>query len=269
VLALGLGGLGYGLAVALEMSGFLAVYVTGMTVAARAPTRRRAVRVFHEGLASVAQIGLFLLLGLLVFPSRLGDEALGSLGVALALVLVARPLAVLVSVGWMRFRLAELALVSWAGLRGAVPIVLATFPLTEGYPEGQLIFDVVFFVVVLSVLLQGLTVAGLARRLGLQADLDTAASIAEVLPIDAPGVEVLEIEVGTQCAIVGRPLVDSPPPFDARVAAVMRGDEVIIPTGATTLAPGDRLVVFGAARPELAAAVRAWVTDPSVIGRPP
>jgi cell volume regulation protein A len=265
VLGLGLGGLGYGLAAWLSMSGFLAVYVTGLTVAARAPSRRRAVRTFHQGLASTAQIGLFLLLGLLVFPSRLDEEALGAFGVAVALVFVARPIAVLVSIGWMRFTKADLALVSWAGLRGAVPIVLATFPLTEGYPDGQLIFDVVFFVVVLSVLLQGLTVAGVARRLGLEAEPDLVASMAEALPIDAPGVEVLEIEVGTSCAIVGQQLVDAPPPMDARVAVVLRGSDVIIPTGASTLEPGDRLVVFGAARPDLAAAVRAWVTDPSSI----
>ncbi len=265
VLGLGLGGLGYGLAAWLSMSGFLAVYVTGMTVAARAPSRRRAVRTFHQGLASTAQIGLFLLLGLLVFPSRLDEEALGAFGVAVALVFIARPIAVLVSIGWMRFTKADLVLVSWAGLRGAVPIVLATFPLTEGYPDGQLIFDVVFFVVVLSVLLQGLTVAGLARRLGFEAEPDLVASMAEALPIDAPGVEVLEIEVGSSCAIVGQRLVDAPPPMDARVAVVLRGTEVIIPTGASTLEPGDRLVVFGAADPVLAAAVREWVTDPRSI----
>ena len=195
----------------------------GLVVAARAPSRRRAVLAFHEGLASTAQIGLFLLLGLLVFPSRLDDQLLGALGIALVLVLVARPLAVLASIGWMRFRLAELVLVSWAGLRGRGPIVLATFPLTAGYPEGELIFDVVFFVVVISVLLQGLTAAALARRLGLEAEPDTAASVAEALPIDAPGVEVLEIEVGSSCAVVGRSLLEVPPPLEARVAAVLRG----------------------------------------------
>jgi cell volume regulation protein A len=261
VLGLGIGGLAYGSAAGLRMSGFLAVYVAGMAVAARAPSRRRAVRAFHQGLASTAQIGLFLLLGLLVFPSRLDEQALPALGVAIALTLVARPLGVLVSIGWMRFRPRDLVLVSWAGLRGAVPIVLATFPLTSGYPEGELIFDVVFFVVVVSVLAQGLTVAGLARRLGMEAEPDVSASVAEALPLDAPGVEVLEIEVGSACRIVGRPLAEAPPPFDARVAAVVRHGEVLIPTGATALEPGDRLVVFGAAHPELAAAVRRWVAD--------
>jgi potassium/hydrogen antiporter len=134
------------------------------------------------------------------------------------------------------------------------------FPLTVGYPDGELIFDVVFFVVVLSVMVQGLTVGPLAARLGLGADPTIAASMAEVLPVDAPGVTVLEIEVGTSCAIVGQSLADAPPPHDARVAAVLRGTEVIIPTGSSTLEPGDRIVVFGADRPDLSAAVQTWIS---------
>jgi len=268
VLALGVGGLAYGGAAALAMSGFLAVYVAGMVVAAKAPSRRRAVRTFLEGLASTAQIGLFLLLGLLVFPSRLDAEAAAAFGVAVVLVLVARPLAVLASIGWMRFRLVDLALVSWAGLRGAVPIVLATFPLTSGYPEGQLIFDVVFFVVVLSVLVQGLTVGPLARRLGMKAEPNVAASMAEALPVDAPGVELLEIEIGSACRVVGRPLAEVPPPLGARVSAVMRGGDVLIPTGASTLQAGDRIVVFGEAHPDLARAVRDWVTSAEEVSSP-
>jgi cell volume regulation protein A len=269
VLGLGLGGLSYGGATGLETSGFLAVYVAGVVVAARAPSRRRAVRAFHQGLASTAQIGLFLLLGLLVFPSRLDDHALGALGVAVVLVLVARPLAILLSIGWMDYERRDLALVSWAGLRGAVPIVLATFPLTVGYPDGELIFDVVFFVVVVSVLVQGMTVARLARRLGMEEEPAVGASMAEALPLDAPGVEVLEIEIGSACAVVGRPLSEVPPPMDARVAVVRRGEQVIIPTGRTTLQPGDRAVLFGPAGPDLAAAVQAWVDQGSEAVSPP
>ncbi len=262
VLGLGVGALAYGVAAELRTSGFLAVYVAGVLVADRAPSRRRSVRTFLEGLASTAQIGLFLLLGLLVFPSRLDSEALGALGVALVLVFVARPLAVAMSVGWLGFERRELVMVSWAGLRGAIPIVLATFPLTAGYPDGQLIFDVVFFVVVVSVLAQGLTVSTLATRLGLEAEPETFATAAESLPLDAPGVEVLEIEVGLSCGVVGRALHEVPPPHDARVAVVLRGEEVVVPTGDTTLRAGDRVVVFGSARPDLAGAVQAWVSEP-------
>ncbi len=268
VLGLAIGGFAYGAAASLGTSGFLAAYVTGVLVAARTPSRRRAVRTFHEGLASTAQIGLFLLLGLLVFPSRLDAEALGALGVAAVLVFVARPLAVVLSVTWWTRRPADLVLLSWAGLRGAVPIVLATFPLTAGYPEGQLIFDVVFFVVLVSVLLQGLSMAKVARWLGMAEEADPLASVAEALPLDAPGVEVLEIEVGATSGVVGRPLAEVPPPLGARVAVVLRGEAVIVPVGSTRLAPGDRVVVFGASQGELAEAVQAWVTDPRPVEPP-
>ena len=262
VLGLAIGGFSYGAAATLGTSGFLAVYVTGVLVAVRTPSQRRAVRTFHEGLASTAQIGLFLLLGLLVFPSRLDAEALPALGVAIVLVFVARPLAVLVSVTWWTRRPADLALLSWAGLRGAVPIVLATFPLTAGYPEGQLVFDVVFFVVLISVLVQGLSMATVARRLGLVEEPDRLGSVAEVLPIDAPGVEVLEIEVGATAGVAGRLLADVPPPLGARLAVVLRADVVVVPVGSTELRAGDRVVVFATTHPELAGAVESWVADP-------
>jgi cell volume regulation protein A len=262
VLAVGLAGLAYGVGAAARSSGFLAVFVCGVVVADRAPARRRAVLSYVQALGATAHIGLFLLLGLLVFPSRLDEEALGALGVAVALVLVARPVAALLSISWFGFGRRELAIVSWAGLRGAVPIVLATFPLTEGYPEGQLIFDVVFFVVIVSVLVQGLTLAPLVARLGLGADPPSLESVAEALPLDAPGVDAIEVEVGSAGLLVGRALRDVPPPHEARVAVVLRGTEVVVATGATQVAAGDRLVVFAPSRPDLRAELEAWVSDP-------
>ena len=122
-----------------------------------------------------------------MFPSNLDEQALGALGVAVVLVLVARPLAVVLSIVWLGFDRRELALVSWAGLRGAVPIVLATFPLTAGYPDGQLIFDVVFFVVIVSVLVQGFTLEPLVTRLGLGAEPPSLATVGEALPVGRAG----------------------------------------------------------------------------------
>jgi potassium/hydrogen antiporter len=264
VLAVGLAGLAYGVGAAAESSGFLAVYVCGMVVGDRAPAQRRAVLGFMQALASTAQIGLFLLLGLLVFPSRLDEQALGAVGVAVVLVLVARPLAVLLSIVWFGYRRRELALVSWAGLRGAVPIVLATFPVTVGYPDGQLIFDVVFFVVLISVLVQGFTLEPLVRRLGLAAEPASLETVAEALPLDAPGAEALEIEVGSAARIAGHLLRQVPPPYEARVAVVLRGRDVVVATGETVIAAGDRLVVFAPARPGLLMALQDWVADPEV-----
>jgi potassium/hydrogen antiporter len=263
VLAVGLAGLAYGIGAATRSSGFLAVYVAGMVVAHRAPSQRRAVFGYLQALASTAQIGLFLLLGLLVFPSNLDEQALGALGVALVLVLVARPLAVVASIAWLGFDRRELTLVSWAGLRGAVPIVLATFPVTAGYPDGQLIFDVVFFVVIVSVLVQGFTLEPLVTKLGISVEPPSLATVGEALPLDAPGAEALEIEVGSSARIVGRLLRDVPPPHEARVAVVLRGDDVVVATGATAVEAGDRLVVFAPTRPGLLLALEAWVDDPA------
>jgi potassium/hydrogen antiporter len=263
VLALGLAGLAYGVGAGVRSSGFLAAYVAGMVVADRAPTQRRAVFSYLQALASTAQIGLFLLLGLLVNPSHFDEQVLGAFGVAVVLVLVARPVAVLLSIAWLGFDRRELTLVSWAGLRGAVPIVLATFPLTAGYPDGQLIFDVVFFVVIVSVLVQGFTLDPLLKRLGLEAEPPSLSSVAEALPMEAPGVESVEIEVGSTARIVGRPLSEVPPPHEARVAVVLRGEEVVVARGATLVEAGDRLVLFAPTRPGLLDSLEDWAADPS------
>ena len=259
VLGLGVAGLAYGGGALLGTSGFLAAYVAGVVVGARAPRWRRAVRTFHEGLASTAQIALFLLLGLLVFPARLPSVALAALAVAAVLVFVARPLAVAAVLPWFGYSGREVAFASWAGLRGAVPIVLATFPLTVGHPDGQLIFNVTFFVVLVSVAVQGLTVSPLARRLGLRADADSWGGLAEVIPLDAVGIDVVEISVPTGSHVEGRRLSEVPLPLDARVAAIVRSGEVVVPSGASRLEEGDLLVVFGRGRGELAGAVTAWV----------
>jgi potassium/hydrogen antiporter len=169
ILALAVGGLAYGVAARLGASGFLAVYLCGAVVARIPSNRLRRIRSFHEALAGIAQIGLFLMLGLLVFPNQLPGVTVSSLVVTATLALVARPTAVWVSLAWFRFPARELAMLSWAGLRGAVPIVLATFPRTAGHPDGPLVFDVVFFVVLLSTAVQGLTIGRVARRLGLGA----------------------------------------------------------------------------------------------------
>ena len=269
VLALGLAGLAYGAGAAAQSSGFLAVFVCGMVVGDRARGHRRAIVGFLQALASTAQIGLFLLLGLLVFPSRLDEEALGALGVAFVLVLVARPLAVWVSIAWFGFDRRELALVSWAGLRGAVPIVLATFPVTAGYPDGQLIFDVVFFVVIVSVLVQGFTLEPLVDRLGLAAEPPSLATVAEALPLDAPGADAIEIEVGSAAGVVGRRLAEVAPPLEARVAVVLRGGDVVVATGATVIEAGDRLVMFAPSSEGLLVALERWVADPTDVAPAP
>ena len=165
--------LAYGAAAALHGSGFLAVYLAGLALGSvPIPARRQAV-VFHQGIANLAQVSLFLVLGLLVFPSQLGGVALEGTALALVLVFLARPVATMVATTFSQFNLRERGLLAWAGLRGAIPVVLATFPVIAGVSHSLQFFNVVFFAVVLSTLLQGATFEPLARVLA-------------VIEVDAP-----------------------------------------------------------------------------------
>jgi potassium/hydrogen antiporter len=163
---IGIAALSYGAAASLEGSGFLAVYLTGLILGSVTFPAKRAVTIFHEGFAWVAQVAMFLVLGLLVFPSDLGGVAVEGTVLALALVFVARPAGTVVATALASFDLRERAVLAWAGLRGAVPVVLATFPVIDGV-EGSLdYFNIVFFAVFVSTLLQGATFEPLARALG-------------------------------------------------------------------------------------------------------
>lgn len=155
----------YGSAASLDGSGFLAVYLAGLVVGNRQVAERASLTLFHSALASLLEIAMFLTLGLLVFPSHLPAIAGASLVITLFLIFVARPASVFLCLLPARRPMREQAFVSWVGLRGAVPIVLATFPLLAGVAHASLIFDVVFFTVLVSVLAQGMSVARVARWL--------------------------------------------------------------------------------------------------------
>lgn len=159
----------YGLTASLHGSGFLAVYIAGLVVGNGRPADLPAVARFHTGLTALMETAMFLTLGLLVFPSRLLPIAGAGLLVTLFLTFVARPLSVFAGLTPTRMGVRERAFISWVGLRGAVPIILATFPLLAGVPRAGEIFDIVFFTVLASVLLQGTTIPFVARRLGVVA----------------------------------------------------------------------------------------------------
>lgn len=148
-------------------NGFLAVYVAGIAFGQGEFRQKKGLRRFHEGIAWLMQITMFVVLGLLVFPSQLPGVLVPGLILTAVLMLVARPLAVAVSLAPFKMPAREQVFVSWAGLRGAVPIVLATYPMLAGVERAQTIFNLVFFVVLFSALLQGPTLALLAERLGL------------------------------------------------------------------------------------------------------
>jgi cell volume regulation protein A len=167
---IGIAALAYGAAATLHGSGFFAVYLAGLILGSATMPAKTTVRIFHQGLAWVAQVSLFIVLGLLVSPSQLGDVALKGTLLALILAFVARPAAVFLSTPFEKFSVAERAVLGWAGLRGAVPVVLATFPVIEGIPHSVEFFNIVFFAVLLSTLVQGATFEPLARWLGVTTD---------------------------------------------------------------------------------------------------
>ncbi len=270
ILGLAFAGIAYGAAAAVGASGFLATFVAGISIGVEAPRRRLALRSFLDTLSSGVEVGLFLLLGLLVFPSDLPDVAAVSLGVAVLLVLVARPVAAAVSLAWFDLPWREVAAVAWLGMRGAVPIVLATLVFSAGVAEADLIFDVVFFVVLLSVVVQGLSAPMVVRRLGLDRTPTPGAIVAEALPLDRVGLDVVEVELPLDSPLVGRRLDAVPPPDDVLVVAVVRGAEVLVPRGPTALRAGDRLVT--STRDQVAGArrVEAWVAgEPAPSATPP
>ena len=156
----------YGAAGALHGSGFLAVYLAGLALGSVDFPAKPSVDAFHEGLAAVAEIGMFFALGLLVFPSQLDRNLLESTLLALIVAFIARPLAAAAATAFEHFSARDHLLLGWTGLRGAVPVILATFPVIEGIPRSLEFFNVVFFAVLVSTLIQGSTVETLANRLG-------------------------------------------------------------------------------------------------------
>lgn len=243
ILATGIAGLAYAVAAALSASGFLAVFVAGLLVGARVPRQRRVIRSFYASLATGTDIALFLMLGLLVVPSDLPAVAIPGLGITAILILVARPFSVFLSLAPLSLTWKEKTLLSWAGLRGAVPIVLATIPATSGVPAGETIFNLVFFVVVVSTLLQGTTVVPLARRLGLTVDRPAWQSIAEAVPLEGVDVDLVEINVTPDLPLVGRELREMPPRPSMLVTAIVRGGQALLPRADTVFEAGDLVMM--------------------------
>ncbi|MDP1850103.1 MAG: potassium/proton antiporter [Solirubrobacteraceae bacterium] len=260
----------FGSADVLGGSGFLAVYLAGLVLGSADLPARRTITAFHDGLAWLAQLAMFLTLGLLVFPSQLADIAVEGLLLAVVLVVVARPLASVAATAFGSFSLAERVMLGWVGLRGAVPVVLATFPLIAGVPGSLEFFNIVFFAVMVSLLVQGPTIEPLARRLGLTTtDVARGPAIVEIATIRRLGAEVIEYVVVETDAIAGAAVRDLGLPREAIVSAIVRGQEAIPPRGSTRLRPGDRLHVLvrrEAAR-EVDALAARWRGGP--IGPPP
>ncbi len=238
----------YAGAAVLHSSGFLATYVAGLVLGNSRLPHRTATRGFAEGLGWLAQIGLFVLLGLLASPARLGHQILPALALGVVLVLLARPLSVVVSLVGFRMPWREQAFLSWAGLRGAVPVVLATVPVTMGVPGIRWLFDLVFVLVVIFTLVQAPTLPWLARRLRLGSGVSTRDVDVEASPLAELGADVLQVRVGEDSRLHGVEVFELRLPAGAQVTLVVRDGTGFVPQPSTVLRHGDSLLVVTTAQ---------------------
>lgn len=235
----------FGLAQVMHGSGFLAVYIAGLILGSAALPAKRAITDFHDGVAWVSQIAVFLVLGLLFVPASLESLWWDALVVTLLLMFLARPVAVYIATFFARFEFREVVLLQWAGMRGAVPIVLATFPLIDGLADSNAIYNIVFFVVLASAVFQGTTFEWLAKKL----DLTTTHRAVEPPLIQAGnirklGAEFFEFPIREGDAVAGHVVSELQLPREALVSVIVRGDEALLPRGSTQLEVGDRLHIL-------------------------
>ena len=235
----------FGLTNSLNGNGFLAVYLAGLAMGNKNFIHKRTLRKFHDGLAWLMQILMFLALGLLVFPSEVVPVTGIGLLISVFLILVARPISVMISLIKTDFTIREKAMISWVGLRGAVPIILATFPLLAGVKNADLIFNIVFFVVITSSLIQGTSLTVMSKWLQVQSPLP--AKYARTLPQDIEltsdgALNIFEVKCGAGAC--GQKIMDLDIPEEVLVVLVERDQAYIIPRGDMTIQEGDRLHVL-------------------------
>jgi potassium/hydrogen antiporter len=245
VLFLAFAGMVYAATNIIGGSGFLAVYLAGVIVGNKEFVHKKSLKRFFDGLAWLSQIGMFLTLGLLVFPSKL--LAITGIGLILSavLMLIARPIAVLLSLIFSKIGLKEKLFTSWVGLRGAVPVILATFPLLAGIEYAELIFSIVFFIVLTSALLQGGSLTFVARLLAVE-----AAVIKKIRsPIEfesKPGDEndLYDFIISDNSSLVGKSIVEIGLPKESLIAMINRNEQYVVPTGGTIIESGDILLIL-------------------------
>ncbi len=263
ILVTGFGMLTFGVAVLLQGSGFLAIYLAGIVIGNNRIVFQRGIRLFHDASAWLSQIIMFVVLGMLSTPSRLLEVAWQGLLVGAGLIFVARPLAVLLTILPFRFNVRELTFISWVGLKGAVPITLSTFPLMYGTPHADLMFDVVFFVVVLSAVVQGWSLPPVARWLGLEVPTRIIPPVQlEISSLHHVDGDIVDYTVGPDSRTAFRRVRDLALPQGVVIALVARDREIIPPQGDTVLEPGDHVMVV--LKPETRPLVdRVFADDPT------
>jgi cell volume regulation protein A len=237
--------LGYAVTALLGGSGFLAAYIMGLVLSGSTFVHKKSLLRFHDALSWLMQITMFLVLGLLVFPSQLLPVAATGIFVAFVLIFVARPISVFIGLMFSKYDFRDKLMISWVGLRGATPIVLATFPLLAGIPQSDTIFNIIFFVVFISVLLQGSTVLTMAKLLDVATPLPPKPQYPfELVTQTDIRTEMVELAVPEGSAAVGKQIVNLGLPDASLIVLIARGSEIVVPNGSTIIEPGDTLLVL-------------------------
>lgn len=246
VMAIAFAVLTYGITSSLHGSGLLAVYVMALVLGNSDLTYRQSILHFNKGFGWIMQITMFTMLGLLVFPGELPAIMLPGIALSLILMLIARPIGVFASTLLSKFSMKEKIVLSWAGLRGAVPIVLATYPLISGLPDGRMFFNVVFFVILTSALIQGATINPLAVKLGLVDEKsEQSHSLLELVSMGKLKSEINHLHVHAGMVIIGMEIRNLDLPPEVLVTAVIRGEDIVTPQGDTVIQEGDTLYILG------------------------
>ncbi|MBN8524114.1 MAG: potassium/proton antiporter [Planctomycetes bacterium] len=241
----------YGVAEVSLASGMLAVFTAGYVLGNSAFIYKQGIANFSSAFSTVANIAMFVVLGLLVFPHQWRDIWIDGLILFAVLTLVARPCAVWLGTLGMRFGFREKLFLSWSGLRGAVPVVLATYPMARDMPIGQDVFNLVFFAVILSVLIQGSSLGGLARALGLAVPAKPPASYSlELMTLARSDLDVIVVDVPGRQGDPGPRIQDLRLPDGAAIAMIARGSEIVAPRGGTQLLGWDQITVLAHAKDE-------------------
>jgi len=228
-----------------RVNGYLFVYIAGMVMGNSSFIHKKNLVRFHEGMAWLMQIAMFLVLGLLVYPSALGPVFVEGLLVAAVLIFIARPAAVFACLAFTKYSIKEKTLISWVGLKGAVPIILALFPMMAGIDGGEQIFNIVFFVVLVSAVLQGSTIPLVSRLLGLEEKSVKKKRYPIEFEVTADlDADLNEVFVPYDSIYEGKRLFEIGIPKKVLVTLVSRGNEFIIPDGGTVIEGGDVMLVM-------------------------